>query len=230
MPGLPKPRPELTERQKHLEFFQQFFRHSEHGLWVAALESPLPITLPVTQQEEHIFRHAYLADCNTAFAAMAGYPTSLALIGVRFPFLIPRSNPQNLKTLQTFLSSGFTVRNAEIHTTTRNGQELLFLHDAFGIVEDNFLHRIWIRQRDVTRTAKAKQFLAELTPNQRTILQLTIQGKTLKEISLVVGSSEKTIDTIRARLRRKLHATTTPALVARAIQLGFPGDQPSLFE
>ncbi|GEM_PF-5240582 len=47
-----------------------------------------------------------------------------------------------------------------------------------------------------------------------------MEGKTLKEISRLTAISEKSVDTIRSRLKRKFDANTIPQLAARAAQLG----------
>jgi DNA-binding NarL/FixJ family response regulator len=57
-----------------------------------------------------------------------------------------------------------------------------------------------------------------LTPRQRQILQLTVQGATTKDTARRLRISEKTVEIHRANLKARLHLYTIPALVRYAIQ------------
>lgn len=215
----------FASKQKLQEFFRLSFEESQDGIWLGQLDHPLSLTLPLDQQEQHLFKHAYLAECNKSFAGMYGYPAPADIIGARFPQLLILSDPANMKAVRTFLNSAHQARNVETHELARNGEERYFLNDVRGIVEDNHLVRFWGRQRDIT--ANKIRIINRLTPQQAIILKLTIQGKTLKEISYFLGISEKTVDTLRSRLKKKLGACSIPQLAARAVQLGLFEEQES---
>lgn len=208
----------FSTKQKFAEFYRISFEESQEGLWLAVLDEPLSVSLALDQQQQHLFKHAYLTECNRAFAAMYGYTNPADLIGARFPQLLILSDPENQKTVRTFLASGLQISNAQTHELARNGEEKYFLNDVRGIVEDDFLVRVWGKQKDIT--ADRLRILNNLTSQQATILKLTIEGKSLKEISHALGVSLKSVDTIRARLKRKLGASNIPHLAARAVQLG----------
>jgi DNA-binding CsgD family transcriptional regulator len=208
----------FSTKQKFAEFYRISFEESQEGLWLAVLDEPLSVSLPMDRQQEHLFKHAYLAECNKAFTAMYGYSDPAELVGARFPQLLILSDPENLKAVRTFLVSGYQVKNVQTHELAKNGEEKYFLNDVRGIVEEDFLVRFWGKQKDVTSDRLRAH--NNLTPQQATILKLTIEGKSLKEISHVLGVSLKSVDTIRARLKRKLGASNIPHLAARAVQLG----------
>jgi len=208
----------LSTKQKLTDYYRISFEESQEGQWLAELDEPLSVTLPPDQQQEHLFKHAYLAECNKTFAAMYGYSDPAELVGVRFPQLLILSDPDNLRAVRLFLTSGYQLRNVQTHELGRNGEEKYFLNDVRGIIEENFLVRFWGRQRDIT--SDRLRALSNLTPQQATILKMTIEGKSLKEISHALGVSQKSVDTIRARLKRKLGASNIPHLAARAVQLG----------
>lgn len=207
----------LSTRQKFAEFYRISFDESQEGRWLAVLDEPLSVTLPPDQQQDHLFKHAYLAECNKAFAAMYGYSDPAELVGARFPQLLILSDPENLRAVRTFLTSGYRVRNIQTHELAKNGEEKYFLSDVRGIIEDDFLVRFWGRQRDITSDRLRAH--KNLTPQQATVLKLTIEGKSLKEISHALGVGQKSVDTIRARLKKKLGASNIPHLAARAVQL-----------
>jgi DNA-binding NarL/FixJ family response regulator len=62
--------------------------------------------------------------------------------------------------------------------------------------------------------------LARLSPREREILQLVTEGKTSKEIGLMLFLSPKTVETYRSRLMVKLGIKDVPSLVKFAIQHG----------
>lgn len=59
-----------------------------------------------------------------------------------------------------------------------------------------------------------------LTPREREVLQLVAEGKTTKEIAVVLGVSVKTADTHRGNIMEKLGIHETASLVRYAIRNG----------
>ena len=74
----------------------------------------------------------------------------------------------------------------------------------------------YVRQRE----AVAKSPLARLSPREREILQLVVEGKSSAEIAAILSLSSKTVETYRSRLMRKLGISDLPGLVKFAIQHG----------
>lgn len=62
--------------------------------------------------------------------------------------------------------------------------------------------------------------LALLSPREREVLQLVVEGKSSVEIAEILSLSPKTIETYRSTLMRKLGITDLPSLVKFAIQYG----------
>jgi DNA-binding NarL/FixJ family response regulator len=65
--------------------------------------------------------------------------------------------------------------------------------------------------------------LESLSPREREIWQLVVEGKSSAEIAGLVHLSPKTVDTYRSRAMAKLGVTDLPALVKFAIQHGLIG-------
>jgi len=65
----------------------------------------------------------------------------------------------------------------------------------------------------------ARQRLATLTPREREVLALVVDGLANKQIAARLGTAEQTIKMHRGRLMRKMGADSLPALV-RLAQLG----------
>jgi DNA-binding NarL/FixJ family response regulator len=62
--------------------------------------------------------------------------------------------------------------------------------------------------------------LARLSPREREIVQLVVEGKSSAEISKILYISPNTVDTYRSRLMQKLGLNDLPSLVKFAIQHG----------
>lgn len=61
---------------------------------------------------------------------------------------------------------------------------------------------------------------AKITPRERLVLQLIAQGKTNRELAVLLGVSTNTAETYRARLMRKLDIQNTAGLVRYAVRHG----------
>jgi two-component system, NarL family, response regulator NreC len=59
-----------------------------------------------------------------------------------------------------------------------------------------------------------------ISPRERQVLQLVVEGKTSDEISVLLSLSPKTVETYRSRLREILHLDSTSALVKFALAHG----------
>jgi DNA-binding NarL/FixJ family response regulator len=75
----------------------------------------------------------------------------------------------------------------------------------------------FVRQRELTRNQSP---LARLSPREREVLQLVVEGKSSAEIATILSLSPKTVDTYRSRLMHKLDIKDLPNLVKFAVQHG----------
>jgi DNA-binding NarL/FixJ family response regulator len=67
---------------------------------------------------------------------------------------------------------------------------------------------------------KAQSPLERLSPREREVLQLVVEGKSSAEIADILSLSPKTVETYRSRLMHKLDINDLPNLVKFAIQHG----------
>ncbi|MFQ6102095.1 MAG: response regulator [Anaerolineae bacterium] len=67
---------------------------------------------------------------------------------------------------------------------------------------------------------EAESPLARLSPREREVLQLVVEGKSSAEIAAILSLSRKTVETYRSRLMNKLGISGLPGLVKFAIQHG----------
>ena len=59
-----------------------------------------------------------------------------------------------------------------------------------------------------------------LSPRERQVLKLVVDGKTSKEIAAIVGVKPSSIDTYRSRIMAKLGLEDLPSLVRFAVRHG----------
>ncbi|MCJ7619167.1 MAG: response regulator transcription factor [Anaerolineae bacterium] len=72
----------------------------------------------------------------------------------------------------------------------------------------------------LSEVGRARAPLERLSPREREILQLVVEGRSSADIAEVLFLSPKTVDTYRSRLMRKLGIRDLPSLVKFAIQHG----------
>jgi len=105
-------------------------------------------------------------------------------------------------------SAGIEVVNAvrAVHANHRYLSQKI----ADSLIDD------YVRQRQATDASP----LARLSPREREVLQLVVEGKSRTEISDILSLSFKTVETYRSRLMRKLGISDLPSLVKFAVQHG----------
>lgn len=62
--------------------------------------------------------------------------------------------------------------------------------------------------------------MKRLSPRERQVLKLVVDGRTSKEIARIVGVKPSSIDTSRSRIMAKLETKDIPSLVRFAIRHG----------
>lgn len=179
---------------------------------------------PLTIDFETIFQHApvgmcvsqhrVIHACNDALTTMFGYRAS-ELIGQSFRILYP--------TLDEFERTGariIPIMSAKGHYSDerimkRMNQELFWCHVTGRslIHDDPHAAGIWTFE---DLSAK-RPVTAELTPREREIAALLVEGKTSKLIARQVGLSPRTVEMHRAKLMRKFSAATSSELVHRLV-------------
>jgi len=106
-------------------------------------------------------------------------------------------------------SAGIEVVNA-VHAV-RAGQRYLSQKISDQVIDD------YVSRREVFEVESP---LARLSPREREILQLVVEGKSSADIAETLFLSPKTVETYRSRLMQKLDIGDLPSLVKFAIQHG----------
>jgi PAS domain S-box-containing protein len=182
------------------------------------------MTAPLSIDYQSIFLHApvgmcvshhrVIHACNDALARMFGYKTE-ELIGQSFRVLYP--------TIDEFERTGariVPIMNTRGHYSDerimkRANQELFWCHvSGRGLIpSDPHAAGIWTFE---DLSAK-RPVTAELTPREREIAALLVEGKTSKLIARQIGLSPRTVEMHRAKLMKKFSAATSGELVHRLV-------------
>ncbi len=150
--------------------YKMFLKHTTEGIWRVALDKPMPVTTPLEEMIATCYEHAYVAECNDTFAVMYGYKNAAKMIGLPLQVLVPKKNPINLEYLTNFFTNGFKVTEQVSYEHDKDDNQLIYVNNMVGIVEEGHIQTAWGIQRDITTGKKAEQALAESENRLRTIV------------------------------------------------------------
>ena len=174
---------------------------------------------------ETIFRFAPVGMCisvdrviqssNDTLEDMFGYPRG-ALAGKSFQVLYP--------TMDEFLRTGDRIvpimnakgRYSDERIMRRGDGELFWCHVTGRAL--NAFEPLGAGVWTFEDVSEKRPVTAELTPREREIAALLIEGMTSKRIGQKLSISPRTVDVYRARLMRKYGASTTPELVNKLLR------------
>jgi PAS domain S-box-containing protein len=171
-----------------------------------------PVGLVLSRQRQVI-------DCNQELLAMFG-ATREQLIGQSFEILYP--------TADEFLRTGERIA-AQLDTQGRYADERVMKRVAGPQAGELFWCHVSGRALDPAQPHAAgiwafedlssqRVLRVELTPREREVAALLIQGLTSKLVGRRLEISPRTVDVYRARLMRKTGAATTAELVHKLLQ------------
>jgi len=168
-------------------------------------------------------RNRLMVDCNRQVLEMFS-TTREALIGGSFELLYPthaefeRTGERIVASLNAsgwYADERVMKRVGGAKGDTRGG-ELFWCHVSGRSLDPSQPHAagIWsFEDLSARRTVGV-----ELTPREREIAALLIEGLTSKLIGKRLGISPRTVDVYRARLMKKHRASTTPDLVQKLLR------------
>ena len=187
------------------------------------------MNVPQAIDYETIFLHApvgmcisenrVIQACNESLASMFGYARG-DLVGQSFLVLYP--------TMDEFLRTGDRIipimnakgRYSDERIMRRASEELFWCHvSGHALVPNQPLGAgIWTFE-DVS---EKRPVTAQLTPREREIAALLVEGKTSKLIARQIDLSPRTVEMHRAKLLRKFAAATSSELVHKLVGLQLP--------
>lgn len=164
-------------------------------------------------------RNRLMVDCNRAALAMFGAQRE-QLLGHSFEVLYPTHDEferTGERIVASLDRSGFYADERVMKRLDGpNGGELFWCHVSGRALDPAAPHAagIWAFEDLSSR----RRLSVDLTPREREIAALLIEGLTSKLIGKKLGISPRTVDVYRARLMKKHRAATTPELVQKLLR------------
>ncbi len=166
-----------------------------------------------------ISRNRLMVDCNRQVLEMFG-TTSDALIGQSFELLYP--TPAEFERTGARIAASLNASGwyADERVMKRVGGaqrgELFWCHVSGRALDPSAPHAagIW----SFEDLSSKRRIGIELTPREREIAALLIEGLTSKQIGKRLAISPRTVDVYRGRLMQKYGASTTPELVQKLLR------------
>jgi PAS domain S-box-containing protein len=154
--------------------------------------------------------------CNQQLLAMFGARAPDQLDGQSFELLYPTHDEFERTGARIVASLDKRGFYADERIMKRLSGELFWCHVSGRALDPQQPHAagIWSFE-DLSARRKVS---AELTPREREIAALLIEGLTSKCIGQKLAISPRTVDVYRARLMRKYSASTTPQLVNKLLR------------
>ena len=162
-----------------------------------------------------ISRNRLMVDCNQQLLDMFG-ATRAQLVGQSFEVLYPTHAEFERTGARIVASLNARGWYADERVMKRQrGGELFWCHVSGRALNPKQPHAagIWSFEDLSAR----RQVKADLTPREREIAALLIEGLTSKQIGKRLTISPRTVDVYRARLMKKYQAATTPLLVQKLL-------------
>lgn len=165
-----------------------------------------------------ISRNRLMVDCNQQLLEMFGASRE-QLVGRSFEVLYPTHDEFERTGARIVASLNTRGWYADERVMKRTGGprsgELFWCHVSGRALNPRQPHAagIWSFEDLSAR----RQLKADLTPREREIAALLIEGLTSKQIGKRLDISPRTVDVYRARLMKKYGAATTPLLVQKLL-------------
>ncbi|MBW8829184.1 MAG: PAS domain S-box protein [Burkholderiales bacterium] len=164
-----------------------------------------------------ISRNRLMVDCNQQLLDMFG-ATRAQLVGQSFEVLYPTHDEFERTGARIVASLNARGWYADERVMKRGGSkrgDLFWCHVSGRALNPKQPHAagIWSFEDLSAR----RQVKADLTPREREIAALLIEGLTSKQVGKRLEISPRTVDVYRARLMKKYGAATTPLLVQKLL-------------
>lgn len=136
--------------------YSDLMMHSHDGVWRVQLEEPVPVSVSAEEAMERFRQHAYLAECNAAFARTLGLAHPNELIGKRAKDVNPLMLPDALGLDRSTTPCRWRNRTFQSEMFDVNGNSKSVLGTAVPVVENGRVVAVWGTLRNVTHIKRVE--------------------------------------------------------------------------
>jgi transcriptional regulator with PAS, ATPase and Fis domain len=140
-----------TELTRAEQRSRDFVAHGNEAMIRMALEQTISVEASEDELLDHVYRCAYVADCNHQAAKLFGQESAAGLIGARLESVSPRVEEDQNERIRALFRAGCGFSQIE-----RKFQGRTHLMTREGIVEDGKLLGAWVTARDITALKEAE--------------------------------------------------------------------------
>lgn len=148
------------------ERFRTLFECRSEGFYYTEVDPPCPVTLPIEEQCELLYRNIRVVKANPAFAAMYGADHPDQLMGLRNIDVHASNLTKNSAFIRGTIEHGYRFQNLETEELDRLGQRRYFLNSGVYTIADGYIVSGWGTQIDITELRTTQQALLQ-TERQR---------------------------------------------------------------
>lgn len=144
--------------RKNERRYRSLVEQATEPLYCFECTPPIPTSLPVEEQVEQIYQ-SVLVECNDVFARTVAKDRAEEVINIKFTELIDIQANKLDELLKAIIMGGYRIIDGESVETLEGGRKKYYLNNAYGVVENGMLLRIWGSFRDITGRKETEQRL-----------------------------------------------------------------------
>lgn len=164
------------------ERYKTFLSQSIEGIFRIEFKKPMLIDLANDELVNLIIKYGFIAECNESLSKMYGMTASSDLIDKNINTLWSSNKTTNKEFIKNFVDNNFRISGYEFSKKNPDNSEVFFLSNLFGIIDNNYLIRIWGMQLDVTGLKNTQIALTESEELYRTVVQSLAEGLLITDV------------------------------------------------
>uniref|UniRef100_UPI001683814F GAF domain-containing protein n=1 Tax=Oscillatoria sp. FACHB-1407 TaxID=2692847 RepID=UPI001683814F len=211
---------ELQQALNHLseseEQFRTLFELSSEGFYYTEVDPPCPISLPIEEQCDLLYRNIRVVKANPAFAAMYGVDHPDELIGLRNADVHVPDSEKNAVFIRGTIENGYRFRNLETEEIDTQGRLRYFLNSGVYTIKDSCVVSGWGTQIDITELREIQQAL--LQAEQARVSELAKANEELQQREHEVQRSYRLLSTVAQVTKDLLEAEDIDVAIPAALQ------------